>query len=167
MIRTVSVAIFLIFFYVSGFSQSILFVGNSLTYTNELPKILEEIGTVYNISIQTECLCSPNYAIIDHLNEGKLQRLLKEQKFDFLIVQQGPSSQAEGAKMLLEDGESIKPLADKYHIKMGYFMVWTSVTWYHTMDEVIKNHRIAAKQNNTLLFSVGEVWKVYLELESR
>ncbi len=142
-------------------AQKILFVGNSLTYSNNLPKMLEEIAKEFNESIKTKSLCAPNYAIIDHLNEGKLQKLLQKNKFDYLVVQQGPSSQLEGKKMLIEDGAKLKKLCDKFNIKLVYFMVWTSKRWYYTFDLVIENHTIAAQKNNALLFPVGKIWKAY------
>ncbi len=144
-------------------SQEILFVGNSLTYTNDLPNILEQIAAQYGKKVETESLSYPNYAIIDHLNEGKLQIILEEKSFDYLVVQQGPSSQEEGRKMLIEDGEKLKTLCDKHKIQLVYFMVWTSKSWYQTMDQVIENHTMAAKQNKALLFPVGKVWKAFLE----
>ena len=155
------VLIIVVCFFTSVNAQKILFVGNSLTYTNDLPKILEEISDNFGKIITTESLCFPNYAIIDHLNEGRLQAILSKEKFDYLIVQQGPSSQLEGKKMLIEDGEKLKKLCDKYNIKMAYFMVWTSKKWYHTFDLVIENHTIAAKQNKAILLPVGQIWKNY------
>ena len=86
--------------------------------------------------------------------------LIKE-KFDYLVVQQGPSSQTEGKKMLIEDGKVLKKICDQYNIKLVYFMVWTSKKWYETFDLVIENHKIAAKKNNAMLFPVGEIWKKY------
>lgn len=148
-------------FFTAVNAQKILFVGNSLTYSNNLPNILETLANKSGKKIKTKSLCKPNYAIIDHLNEGKLQEILAKEKFDYLIVQQGPSSQKEGKKMLIEDGGKLKKLCDKYKIKLVYFMVWTSKKWFHTFNLVIKNHKLAAKQNDALLFSVGEIWKKY------
>lgn len=142
-------------------AQKILFLGNSLTYTNELPKILEEVSENFGKTITKKSLCFPNYAIIDHLNEGKLHNILSSEKFDYLVVQQGPSSQPEGKKMLIEDGKKLKKLCDKYNIKMVYFMVWTSKKWYNTLDLVIENHKIAAKNNDAMLFPVAQIWKKY------
>ena len=45
-------------------------------------------------------LARANYALKDHWNEGELQSLIKSGNFDFVVVQQGPSSQAEGRAML-------------------------------------------------------------------
>ena len=157
-------------FFLSSFSisaQDILFVGNSLTYTNDLPEILQKIGKQYNLNINTTCICRPNYAINDHINDGRIQQVIAQEKFDYIITQQGPSSQPDGLKMLIEDGKLLKDIADVKGIQMGYFMVWTSLAWYQTMDKVIENHTVAAEKNNALLFRVGEVWRGYQKLESK
>ncbi|WP_330489506.1 SGNH/GDSL hydrolase family protein [Tenacibaculum sp. FZY0031] len=151
----------LLFFQLSVQAQQILFVGNSLTYTNNMPKMLAYIGNQQGVPINTKSLCFPNYAIIDHINDGKLQKLLAKKQFDYLVIQQGPSSQAEGKRMLIQDGATIRALCKQYNTKLGYFMVWPSVSYYHTFDKVIENHKSAAQQNNALLFPVGIIWKEY------
>lgn len=151
----------LLFLQLSVQAQQILFVGNSLTYTNNMPKMLEYIGKQHGVTIKTKSLCFPNYAIIDHINEGKLQKLLAKKQFDYLIIQQGPFSQAEGKRMLIQDGATIQALCEKYNTKLSYFMVWPSVRYYHTFDKVIENYKSAAKQNNAFLFPAGNIWKEY------
>ncbi len=142
-------------------AQKILFIGNSLTYTNNLPIILEEIGTIYGKKIDTEMICFPNYAIIDHLNDGNIQQKIAVKNYDYVIIQQGPSSQEKGLKMLINDGKKIAKFCSKYNSKLGYFMVWPSKRYYFTFDKVIKNHTKAAKRNNALLFPIGKYWKQY------
>ena len=85
-------------------NKSILFVGNSLTYTNDLPKILVAMAKEKGITIHTEMLAYPNYALEDHWNDGKMQILIQTKKFDFVVVQQGPSSQNDGRIMLQDFG---------------------------------------------------------------
>ena len=48
---------------------------------------------------------------------------MAKKKYDYIIIQQGPSSQKKGKKMLIEDGAKIKTLCTKYKVKLGYFMV--------------------------------------------
>ncbi|REH54860.1 hypothetical protein C7448_102388 [Tenacibaculum gallaicum] len=123
--------------------------------------MLEYIGKQHGITIKTKSLSFPNYAIIDHINDGNLQKLLAKKQFDYVIIQQGPSSQTAGKRMLIQDGATIKTLCEQYNPKLGYFMVWPSVRYYHTFDKVIENHKFAAKQNKALLFPVGSIWKEY------
>ncbi len=126
-----------------------------------MPEILEYIGKQNGLTIKTKSLCFPNYAIIDHLDSGLFQKLLLKEKFDFVIIQQGPSSQNEGKRMLIEDGEKINSICKKYNTKLGYFMVWPSIKYYFTFNKVIKNYELAAKKNNALLFPVGKIWQEY------
>mgnify|MGYP000046826909 CR=1 FL=1 len=128
-----------LFFSIQINAQKILFVGNSLTYYNNMPKILESIGKKFDKKIHTDMLCFPNYAIIDHLTEGKVQQKIISGGYDYVIVQQGPSSQEEGRKMLIEDGKRLAILCQNYNTKLGYYMVWPSKRYYFTFDKVITN----------------------------
>ena len=144
-------------------SKSVLFLGNSLTYSNNLPQIVELIGAEFSETIETTSLCYPNYAIEDHWNDGKLQKLLREKKFDFVIIQQGPSSQLDGRQMLFDFGEKIQSICKKTNTTLAYFMVWPSKQYYFTFDGVIKNYSDAAKENDADLIPVGIHWKDYSE----
>lgn len=141
--------------------QNILFVGNSLSYSNDLPAMVETIGKAYNKEISTECLCLPNYGLEDHWNDGLVQKKIESTNYDYVLFQQGPSSQAYGRSSLFEFGGKISTLAKANGAKPGYFMVWPSVQYYHTFGGVIKNHKDAADANRALLVPVGDLWNDY------
>ena len=149
----------------SSFNEkySILFVGNSLTYTNDLPKLVKEEAKKKGIKVSVEMLAYPNYAIEDHWNEGKVQKLIRSKKYDYVIVQQGPSSQSEGRNILFSSGKKYSDLCKLKNIKLCYFMVWPAKSNYHTFDKVIQNYTDAATQNQAMLLPVGNVWKSYID----
>jgi len=147
----------------SGLAASILFVGNSLTYTNNLPELVVEAAELKGIVLKTEMLALPNYAIIDHWSDGEVQNLISNKKYDFVIIQQGPSSQKAGRRMLIEDGQKYDSLCALHDVKLCYFMVWPALPNFQTFDAVIKNYTDAARINNALIIPVGEVWKAYFE----
>lgn len=142
---------------------SILFVGNSLTYTNNLPQLVKKQGRAYGVLISTDVLAKPNYALIDHWNDGTIQKEISSGKYDFVIVQQGPSSQQEGRKLLLESGKKISTLCRENGSEICFFMVWPSLQHYKTFNGVINNYREVARDNNALLCPVGEVWKTHFD----
>lgn len=142
---------------------SILFVGNSLTYYNDLPELVKVHGKKLGIKIKYDMVAKPNYAIVDHWAEGKVQKLIAKENYDYVIVQQGPSSQQEGRQMLIESGKDYKALCEVNNAQLCYYMVWPSRTYYHTFDGVIKNHQDAASINDAILLPVGEVWKDYFD----
>ena len=136
---------------------SILFIGNSLTYTNDLPALVKKSAKERGIVLTTKMMAYPNYAIADHWDEGKVQKLIASKKYDYVILQQGPSSQKAGKEMLMNYGKKYRELCEKHDARLSYFMVWPSVNYYATFDAVIQNYTDAAKANNALLLAVGRV----------
>ncbi len=148
---------------ISNTDFKILFIGNSLTYTNNLPELVRHKAKLRGIIIRTKMIAFPNYAIEDHWNDGKAQKQIASKKYDFVIIQQGPSSQPDGKKMLIEYGEKYSALCRNNNAKLSYFMVWPSKAYFNTFKGVINNYREAAKINDAILCPVGEVWKDYFE----
>ncbi len=139
----------------------ILFIGNSLTYTNNLPEIIARVGRDSGVEIRTRMIAYPNYALEDHWNDGQIQILIATGQYHFVVVQQGPSSQADGRAMLMDYGARIKALCNQYKAKLAFYMVWPAKANFHTFDGVIKNYSDAAVATNSLLCPVGQVWKNY------
>jgi hypothetical protein len=142
---------------------NILFVGNSLTYTNNLPQLVEQVGGTHGVKIKTETIAYPNYALEDHWNDGVIQKRAASKKIDYIVVQQGPSSQADGKAMLLDYGQRIKTLCDEHDTQLVFFMVWPARANAHTFDGVINNYTEAAKKTGSLLCPVGKIWKEHFE----
>ena len=143
----------------AGPAKTILFVGNSLTYTNDLPSMVVKLGKQKGVMIITEMLAYPNYALEDHWNDGKMAILIAEKKFDFVVVQQGPTSQNDGRSMLLDYGARIKALCDKQDTKLAFFMVWPAFANLFMFDGVVRNYTDASVTTNSLLCPVGTAWK--------
>ncbi len=142
---------------------SLLFVGNSLTYFNNLPKLVEENARAKGIILKTKMLAFGNYAIVDHWADGEVQKLIKSKEYDYVIIQQGPSSQQDGYQMLVNAGKLYSDLCKANDAKLAYFMVWPSLTYYHTFDGVIANYTAGAEANDAILSPVGKVWKEHFD----
>jgi len=146
-----------------GKEYGLLFIGNSLTYSNELPDLVKKEAKVKGIKVNTEMIAYGNYAIMDHWDDGEVQILISSEEYDYVIVQQGPSSQAFGREILIEYGKKYSELCKAHNVQFCYFMVWPSLTYYETFDGVIKNHKDAARMNDAILLPVGEVWKKHFD----
>lgn len=146
----------------SEVNASYLFVGNSLSYANDMPAILVEIAAAYDLNIAADCLCKPNYALVDHWAEAELRALLADKSYEHVILQQGPSSQAFGRSILLEYGPKITQLALEFKAKTAFYMVWPAKVYYSTFQGVIDNYTEAASVSAADLFPAGQVWKDYI-----
>ena len=137
----------------------ILFVGNSLTYTNDLPALVQELGAKDGIKIEVEGLLFPNYSLEDHWNDGKVQPEIKKGKYDFVIAQQGPSALPESQVLLLEYATRLAEVCKQANSKLALYMVWPSSDRSFDLDNVIYSYTNAAKSTQSLLCPAGLAWK--------
>ncbi len=144
-------------------SFKILFVGNSLTYYNNLPKLVKEEALQKNIALDVDMIAYPNYALIDHWNDRKVQKQIKHSKYDYVLIQQGPSSQSYGREILFVYGKKFKDLCEANGTQLAFLMVWPSQQYFQTFSAVIKNHEDAAKAINVSVCPVGKVWKNHFD----
>ncbi len=160
----------------NGFSQqkqsqpatkiNVLFVGNSLTYEHKLPKLVKRKARSQGYRMEVTCIAYPDFSIRDHLNGGKIQQLLKTTSYDFLVIQQGPSSSPYGKESLIKVGEELQKICAATNTTLCYYMVWPAKNQLDRLDNVIANYEAAAKQNKALLIPVGRYWRDYIRTES-
>jgi hypothetical protein len=143
----------------SRIDLKILFVGNSLTYSNDLPKLIKEIAHQDNVRISFKSICLPDYSLEDHLNDGNMQQEIASQKYQFIVAQQGPSALPESQAVLLRDATLLASLCKKANTQMALYMVWPASTRSFDLDNVIKSYTNAARQTNSLLCPAGLAWK--------
>lgn len=156
--------IFLIALYfitLSAFGQkkvNILFVGNSLTYYNNLPELVNLIAKCDSVEMTYQMLALPNYALEDHWNEGRVITEIKTDKYDFVVVQQGPSSQQEGRTMLLNDGLKLAKLCAENKTRLAFYTVWPSKARLMDFPDVMETYRLAADSTKGILCPAGKAW---------
>ena len=60
----------------------ILFVGNSLTYINDIPALVSELGKPDSILVEYKTIAKPDYGLDDHLAEGTVQNEISNGRYD-------------------------------------------------------------------------------------
>lgn len=139
----------------------ILFVGNSLTYTNDMPEMVKQISRAVGKEISVQVYALPNLGLEDHWKEGLVRNLLRDREFEYVVFQQGPSSQEDGRTSLLKYGGEICDYAESRGVKPVFYMVWPALVYYNTFDGVITNYTNASIEHEALLAPVGVHWREY------
>lgn len=137
----------------------ILFVGNSLTYTNDIPALVKELGKLDAVSIDYKTIAGGDYGLDDHLADGNVQKEIKKGKYDFVVVQQGPSALPESQANLMAAVQKYKVLCDDAKTKLAVYMVWPSKGRLFDLDNVIFSYSNAGKKNNAMICAAGLAWK--------
>lgn len=138
--------------------MNVLFVGNSLTYSNNLPELVKVIATCDGIEMQYRSIAFPDYALVDHWNEGAVIGEINSGAYDFVVVQQGPSSQAEGRAYLLTYGLKLDSLCDRNHAQLASYMVWPAKARSFDFKGVEQSYKLLADSANAIFCPAGSAW---------
>ncbi len=139
----------------------VLFVGNSLTYTNNLPALCAEIALHDSVTLIYGMLANPNYSLGDHLIAGVVQKEIAKGIYDVVVVQQGPSALPESQVLLLEYARQFAALCSLTNkTKLAVYTVWPSLARSFDHDNVILSYANAAAATNALLCPAGKAWKL-------
>ena len=74
-----------------GSGESILFIGNSLTYTNDLPKVMEAyVAQAYpDVKLQTKAIAKPGWTLDQHKADGTALVALRARSWNYVVLQGG------------------------------------------------------------------------------
>lgn len=136
----------------------ILFVGNSLTYFNNLPGMvaaLLESSELAPVAVASQA--RPNYGLQDHWI-NKATRDAVAAGWDLVVMQQGPSA-TEGRPSLLEYSRLFATEIRASGAQPALYMVWPSADRDFDFDGVSESYAAAADSVDGLLFPAGEAWR--------
>ena len=140
------------------YAARVLFIGNSLTYTNYLPKMIDSLAIASGISIRSTEIASGGFGLIDHWNIPSRRTAVENGHFDVVILQQGPSSLPQNRDSLRIWSELWEPTIRGAGGVPGLFAVWPDKSRFFAFADVSESYRLAAHAVNGLFFPVGDVW---------
>ena len=152
-----------------GFSEGgvrVLFIGNSLTYTNDLAGMLVNVAKAAgDSSVKAAAVAFPDFSLEDHLAEGTALRALRNGRWEFVVMQQGPSSLPENQTLLANTSRQFEPFIRAAGAEPVLFMVWPSQLRFGDFPAVLVSYRQAAHAVNGLFAPAGDAWTAAFEMD--
>ncbi|HTK53900.1 MAG TPA: hypothetical protein VL308_18540 [Gemmatimonadaceae bacterium] len=143
--------------------RPILFIGNSLTYVNDLPLIVEALADSVPGLTPAERLAPamaafPDYALEDHWANGTAVRAIDQGKWSVVILQQGSSALDESRVNLREWTKKFDERIRAVGARTAMYAVWPLASRQFDFERVNESYTLAATDVNGMLFPVGEAW---------
>ena len=146
--------------------KRLLFIGNSLTYTNDLPGMVQEMFVaIKHPKPVVESITVGGASLGDHWQMPGIRELITGKKWDYIILQQGPSSLAESQKEFMRDMETAKPWLKQSGAKPALYMVWPDATRSRFFPQVRQAYANAAKSVDGLFLPAGLAFQHIIENE--
>ena len=143
----------------AGPGVHVLFIGNSLTYTNDLPGTLAGLMALGGKDMSYESVTGPGFALIDHLDGGTdAVEQIKRGGWDVVILQQGPSSLPENRESLIEWTKQFDQHIRAVGARSALYMVWPDKSRFSFFEDVRVSYKSAADAVGGLFLPAGEAW---------
>jgi hypothetical protein len=137
----------------------ILFIGNSLTYVNDLPGTLSDLALLSNDTIRTGMVANPDYALEDHVADGHALAAISGGGWQYVVLQQGPSSLEANRQNLISMTEYFDGLIRAAGGRSALYMVWPQISNFDTFQRTVDSYVLAAQAVNGLLLPAGDAWR--------
>lgn len=139
--------------------RSVLFIGNSLTYYNDLPVMVQGIAdAAKGDSLIIAMVAGPDMALVDHWNQGDAKKAIVGGHWDFVVLQQGPSSTSINRDSLRTLTTMFGPLIASAGGKAVLFSAWPAQDRRVDFDRAAESYRLAAQDVGGLYAPVATAW---------
>lgn len=144
----------------------ILFIGNSLTYANDLPGMVCTLARASGRHAVCESVAKPDYGLEEHWNEKEARQAIGR-GWDFVVLQQGPSALPESRVLLVNYAKRFNDEISRTGARTALYMVWPSQARRGDFAGVSQSYAAAAKAVNGLLLPAGDAWRAAWAIDPR
>lgn len=145
----------------------VLFVGNSLTETNDLPAVVASMAQRAGKAIQVGAITLPGASLEDQWKDGRARQALATRSWDVIVMQQGPSALPESQVDLRRWAIRWADEARAVGTRPALLTVWSESYRRAVLTEVIASYRRAAQATNAELLPAGAAWRLAWRCEPR
>jgi hypothetical protein len=145
----------------------VLFVGNSLTETNDLPAVAASLARSTGRSLEYRTIAFGGYSLEDHWNQGEARTALATRSWDVVVMQQGPSALPESQVYLRAWATRFADEARAYGTRPALLTVWPESYRRTALGQVIASYRRAAVAARADLLPGGAAWREAWSCDAR
>ncbi|MBY0525738.1 MAG: hypothetical protein K2R98_20200 [Gemmataceae bacterium] len=146
----------------------VLFIGNSYTYVNDLPLMLDELakaGKQRPLEIGREL---PGGCTLEkHWKDGKALKKIGEKKWDYVVLQEHSVRPIKEPKLMVEYGTKLDAEAKKQGAKTILYLTWARQNAPRTQADLSKAYLDLAGELKASVAPVGIAWEAALKDDSK
>jgi hypothetical protein len=147
-------------------ARSVLFIGNSLTYLNDLPALVKGVAEAAGDSLRVAMVAGPNLAVIDHVN-GATDAVARIDgaEWGFVVLQQGPTPAGVCRDTLVLAAMRLGPHISAAGGRAAVVVPWARLAFPQSLGFADESAVAAARSVGGVVAPVGIAWKEALETD--
>jgi len=142
----------------TGSGSGVLFIGNSLTYTNDLPGLVHGLAGAVGRPLAVASVALPDFSLEDHFHQGDALRAIARGGWSFVVLQQGPSSLDDSRALLRRDAARFDQRIRAIGARTALFSVWPESARQAAFPAVAQSYSLAASDVSGIYLPVTKAW---------
>lgn len=140
------------------YPSRVLFIGNSLTYENDLPRMVQALSRAGGHEVVVAMVARPDYGLEQHWSGSEALARIADGNWDVVVLQQGPSSlDASRENLRLWTARFARRIRDA-GAEPALYMVWPAASRHGDFPRVSESYRLAAGDVDGILLPAGDAW---------
>jgi hypothetical protein len=143
-----------------GEGRRVMFIGNSYLYTQDVPGLVQALAdSAGGDKLAVMSVTGPDMALIDHWKQGWVQSEMARHNFEWVVLQQGPSSvQVNRDSLRLVTKMFADQMAAVGSATPALFSAWPSQSRPQDFPRAIESYRLAASDVEGVFLPIAGAW---------
>jgi len=146
-------------------TMQILFIGNSYTYVNDLPRMLSTLAAAgpRKLRIQTDRQVEGGQSLMGHWNKGQAVEKIRKGGWDFVVLQDQSLTPAMRPQLTKEYAPKLDAEIRKVGATTVFYMTWARKKDPPMIDKLSRTYTEVARELGAAVAPVGLAWKAAIE----
>ncbi|MGZ0147852.1 SGNH/GDSL hydrolase family protein [Kribbella sp. WER1] len=140
----------------------ILFVGNSFTSNNNLPKLLKDLAGARGIEFEHKVISVGGASLRQHLNAGKALDAIANGGYDIVVLQEQSTLPIKSPDRFRESARDFHRAIAEAGARTAFYLTWARSNAPETQQALTDAYAGAAAELDGTLIPVGMVWERFL-----
>jgi hypothetical protein len=137
----------------------VLFVGNSYTYVNDLPKMIADLAKAGNQRpLEHARVTAGGWSLEQHWKAGKVSKEIAKEKWDYVVLQEQSLRPLTDPKLLFEYAGNLDAEIKKSGVKTMLYQTWARQDAPEKQADLSKAYFDLGKELGAKVAPVGEAW---------
>jgi hypothetical protein len=147
--------------------KRVLFVGNSFTYGNDLPRLVAEMASAHDppLRLEVHMVARDGMTLERHWREGEAARRLAAERWDIVVLQEQSSRPLVEPDLMEVYARRFATLARSRGAAVVLFETWARVNEPDTQESRAAVYRRIAKVVGARVAPVGTAWHRVLDTQ--
>lgn len=143
----------------------VLFIGNSFTYVNDLPRLTERLAASANEPkpLETRMVAGGGASLKTHWDDGQALAAIKQGKWDYVVLQEQSSLPINNPKLMHQYARLFDGEIKKAGARTVFYLTWAREERPETQAALTEAYTGIAAELGAIVAPVGPAWQRILK----